>query len=84
MKITKLLKQDPSLRLYIVGHTDNVGGFDYNVGLSERRAAAVVKALTGRDGIAAARFRAAGVGMLAPVAPNNSEQGAPRTAASSW
>jgi OOP family OmpA-OmpF porin len=74
-EITKLLKQDPALRLYIVGHTDNVGGFDYNVGLSERRAGAVVKDLTAKHGIAAARLKPAGVGMLAPVAPNDSEEG---------
>ena len=74
-EVAKLLKQDPSLKLHIVGHTDNVGEIDYNVGLSERRAAAVVKELTAKHGIAAARLRPAGVGMLAPVAPNDSEQG---------
>ena len=74
-EITKLLAQNPSLKLYIVGHTDNVGGFEYNVGLSERRAAAVVKELTATHGIAAARLKPAGVGTLAPVAPNESEQG---------
>jgi len=74
-EIATLLKQDPSLRLYIVGHTDNVGGFDYNIDLSERRAAAVVKELTAKHGIAGARLKPAGVGMLAPVAPNDSEQG---------
>jgi outer membrane protein OmpA-like peptidoglycan-associated protein len=74
-EIAKLLKKDPSLRLYIVGHTDTVGGFDYNVGLSERRAAAVVKELTAKHGIAAVRLKPAGVGMLAPVAPNDTEQG---------
>jgi outer membrane protein OmpA-like peptidoglycan-associated protein len=42
-EIAKLLKQDPSLALFIVGHTDNVGGYEYNIGLSERRAAAVAK-----------------------------------------
>ena len=74
-EIAKLLKQDPSLRLFVVGHTDSVGGFDYNVGLSERRAAAVVKELTARHGIAAARLKPAGVGMLSPVAPNDREEG---------
>lgn len=74
-EIAKLLKQDPSLRLFIVGHTDNVGGFDYNVNLSERRAASVVKELTATHGIAAVRLKPAGVGMLAPVAPNDTEQG---------
>ncbi len=74
-EIAKLLKQDPALKLHIVGHTDNVGAFDYNIGLSQRRAAAVVKDLTAAHGIAAARLRPAGVGMLAPVAPNDSEDG---------
>jgi outer membrane protein OmpA-like peptidoglycan-associated protein len=74
-EITKLLKQDPALKLFVVGHTDNVGAHDYNLGLSERRAAAVVKALTTKHGIAAARLKPAGVGMLSPVAPNDSEQG---------
>ena len=67
-EIAKLLKQDPELRLLVVGHTDNVGGYDANMTLSERRAAAVFQALTSKHGIAAARLRAAGVGMAAPVA----------------
>jgi OmpA-OmpF porin, OOP family len=74
-EIAKLLQQDPALKLHIVGHTDNVGAFDYNIGLSQRRAAAVVKDLTAAHGIAAARLRPAGVGMLAPVAPNDTEDG---------
>jgi len=77
-EIAKLLKQDPSMKLYIVGHTDNVGAFDYNVGLSERRAAAVVRELTLKHGIAAARLKPAGVGMLSPVAPNDAEAGRAR------
>jgi OOP family OmpA-OmpF porin len=74
-EIAKLLKQDGSMTLYIVGHTDNAGGFDYNIGLSERRAAAVVKELTLKHGIAATRLKPAGVGMLSPVAPNDAEEG---------
>jgi OmpA-OmpF porin, OOP family len=74
-EIARLLKQDAALKLYVVGHTDNVGGFDYNSGLSERRAVAVVKELTANHGIAATRLKAAGVGMLSPVAPNDREEG---------
>ena len=74
-EIAKLLKQDAAMKLYIVGHTDNVGAFDYNIGLSERRAAAVVKELTAKHGIAATRLKPAGVGMLSPVAPNDGEEG---------
>jgi OmpA-OmpF porin, OOP family len=66
------------MKLYIVGHTDNAGAFDYNIGLSERRAAAVVKELTAKHGIAATRLKAAGVGMLSPVAPNDGEEGRAR------
>jgi OOP family OmpA-OmpF porin len=74
-EIVKLLKQEPTLKLHIVGHTDNVGEVAYNVGLSERRAGAVVKELTAKHGIAAARLRPAGVGMLSPVASNETDEG---------
>ena len=83
-EITKLLKQDAALKLHIVGHTDNAGAFDYNLGLSERRAAAVVKALMATHGIAAARLRPAGVGMLAPVAQTTTRTGVPKTGGSNW
>jgi outer membrane protein OmpA-like peptidoglycan-associated protein len=77
-EIAKLLKQEPTLRLLVVGHTDNVGGFDANMALSEKRAAAVFQALTSTHGIAPARLRAVGVGMSAPVAPNLTEEGRAR------
>ncbi|MCX6558603.1 MAG: OmpA family protein [Candidatus Aminicenantes bacterium] len=73
-EITKLLKQNNGLALYVVGHTDNVGALDFNLKLSADRADAVVKALTGR-GIAAARLKGAGVGPYCPVASNRSEEG---------
>lgn len=74
-EIARLLQEDPGMRLYVVGHTDNVGGFDYNMDLSRRRAASVVDYLTSERGITATRLAAAGVGMLAPVAPNDTEEG---------
>ncbi|HET8624495.1 MAG TPA: DUF4892 domain-containing protein [Gemmatimonadales bacterium] len=74
-EIAKFLKQEPKLTLYVVGHTDNVGGYEYNMGLSSRRAAAVVKELTSRHGVAVARLKPAGTGPLAPVAPNDTEEG---------
>jgi outer membrane protein OmpA-like peptidoglycan-associated protein len=49
--------------------------FDYNMALSDRRAAAVVKELTAKHGIAAARLKPAGTGPLAPVAPNDTDDG---------
>ena len=74
-EIAKLLQSDPTLKLHVVGHTDNVGGFDANLALSQQRADAVVQVLVGKYGIAAARLHAAGVGPLAPVASNDAEEG---------
>lgn len=73
-EITKLMKQNGSLTLYVVGHTDNVGALDYNLKLSADRADAVVKALIGR-GIVASRLKGAGVGPYCPVASNRTEEG---------
>jgi hypothetical protein len=74
-EIAKFLKQDAGMKLYVVGHTDNVGVYDYNMGLSQRRAAAVVAELTTKHGIPAARLKPAGSGPLSPVAPNDTEDG---------
>jgi OOP family OmpA-OmpF porin len=74
-EIGKLLTQDRALKLYVVGHTDNVGGYDYNMDLSNRRAQAVAAHLRTRYGIEVPRLRAVGVGLLAPVASNDSEDG---------
>lgn len=74
-EIARFLKQDANVKLYVVGHTDNVGVYDYNLGLSQRRAAAVVAELTAKHGIAAARLKPAGSGPLSPVAPNETEDG---------
>jgi len=75
VQIAALLKSDPKLSLLVVGHTDNQGGFDYNVDLSRRRAQAVVQALTSGHGVAASRLKPYGVGMAAPAASNDSDQG---------
>jgi hypothetical protein len=74
-EIAKFLKQEAGVKLYVVGHTDNVGVYDYNMGLSQRRAAAVVAELTTKHGIPAARLKPAGSGPLSPVAPNETEAG---------
>jgi OmpA-OmpF porin, OOP family len=73
-EITKLLKTNPGLTLYVVGHTDNVGTLESNLKLSSDRADAVVKVLTGK-GIAASRLKAAGVGPYCPVASNKTDAG---------
>ena len=73
-EMVKLLKERPTLKTYIVGHTDNVGSHDVNLKLSADRAEALVKTLVAR-GIALNRLKAAGVGPYCPVGSNGTEQG---------
>jgi outer membrane protein OmpA-like peptidoglycan-associated protein len=72
--IAELLKADNKLRLIVVGHTDSVGTLDRNMDLSLRRAQAVVASLVSQHGVERDRLDARGVGPLAPVAPNDTEQ----------
>lgn len=74
----KLLRDNPGLSLWVVGHTDATGDLAHNMKLSADRAAAVVKALASRHGVAAARLEAHGVGPLAPAASNRTEEGRSR------
>jgi OmpA-OmpF porin, OOP family len=74
-EIAKLLQQDSQLKLYVVGHTDNVGTLASNMDLSRRRADAVTQVLTTKYGVASARLSAQGDGPTAPVASNDSEDG---------
>jgi outer membrane protein OmpA-like peptidoglycan-associated protein len=66
---------NPSLRLHVVGHTDNQGKADYNLDLSRRRAVSVVRELTARLGVDPARLDSFGCGLYAPVASNETEDG---------
>jgi OOP family OmpA-OmpF porin len=75
VEIAKLLDIQPTLKLHVVGHTDNAGTLAKNMALSRERADAVVTALATDYHIAAARLIANGVGPLAPVAPNSTEEG---------
>jgi OOP family OmpA-OmpF porin len=75
VEIAKLLKAQPTLKLHVVGHTDNVANLDLNLKLSRARAEAVTHALSTRHGIAAIRLTAHGVGPVAPVASNDAEAG---------
>ena len=77
-EIAKLLSQNAQLKLFVVGHTDNVGQLAANTDLSRRRAEAVMKVLTAKYGVAAARLQAAGDGPTAPVASNDTEDGRAR------
>jgi OmpA-OmpF porin, OOP family len=75
VQIAKLLKSNTSLKLYVVGHTDNVGNLEANMKLSNDRAIEVAKTLVLNYGIANERLESYGVGSLAPVASNDTEEG---------
>jgi len=74
-EIAKLLGQNDSLKLYVVGHTDNVGSIDYNMRLSLARAKAVVRQLVSKYGVSSQRLEPYGIGPLAPVRSNRTEKG---------
>jgi len=76
-QMVALLKAQPALKVFIVGHTDNEGSFDANLTLSQARAQAVVAAL-GQAGVDPKRLAARGVANLAPVAPNTNAEGRAR------
>lgn len=73
-RLAQALKDNPNTKVQIEGHTDSVGGDDYNLGLSERRAGAVADALRFR-GVPADRYETKGLGKDFPVASNDSAAG---------
>jgi outer membrane protein OmpA-like peptidoglycan-associated protein len=74
-EVAKLLKANPKLRVYVVGHTDNVGALAGNMDLSKRRAASVVQTLTTKYSVPATQLDAIGDGPSAPVSSNDTEDG---------
>lgn len=74
-EMASLLKADPGLKVLVVGHTDNVGTFEFNEDLSKRRARAVVTELATRYGVAAERMLPLGASYMAPVSTNTTEEG---------
>lgn len=72
--LVKLLTDNPTMEIFIAGHTDNVGNDEYNSKLSKDRAAAVVTYLTSK-GIVASRLTSDGFGKSKPVADNGTEEG---------
>lgn len=70
--VLKILTDNPTVTmLRVEGHTDNEGSAAYNQGLSERRAASVVKWLVNNK-IDAARLHSVGLGPKCPLVPNDS------------
>ncbi|MBM7131535.1 OmpA family protein [Dyella mobilis] len=73
-QMAALMKAQPALKVYIVGHTDNTGALEHNLALSAQRAESVVKALQGL-GVTPTRMAAKGLASFAPVASNATDDG---------
>jgi outer membrane protein OmpA-like peptidoglycan-associated protein len=73
-RLVKLMKDVPTLKIEISGHTDNTGSATINETLSQQRAEAVVAYLVSK-GVVAARMTAKGYGSSRPIASNSSDEG---------
>jgi OOP family OmpA-OmpF porin len=74
-EIAAILKENPSLKLTIIGHTDNAGQKENNLSLSKQRAASVKNELTKKYGIATDRLITDGKGDTEPVSDNTTPEG---------
>jgi outer membrane protein OmpA-like peptidoglycan-associated protein len=73
-RVSGILLAYPDLKVQVEGYTDNVGGADYNMKLSQERANAVETYLTS-NGVQQPNVSATGYGMADPVADNSNSQG---------
>jgi outer membrane protein OmpA-like peptidoglycan-associated protein len=77
-EIAQVLRQNPTWNLSVEGHTDNIASDAYNLNLSQRRAAAVKAALTGRYKVAGGRLSTTGFGESSPKDTNATLEGRAR------
>ena len=77
-EIAGIMQKNPDWKLYVRGHTDNVGDDNFNLGLSQRRAAAVKDALVTRYKIAPDRLATSGYGASQPIESNKTMEGRAR------
>lgn len=72
--VAKVLKEYEKTIVEVEGHTDSTGSYEYNIGLSERRASQVSDYLR-QGGVISQRLVVVGRGPAIPVADNSSPQG---------
>jgi outer membrane protein OmpA-like peptidoglycan-associated protein len=73
-KVSGIILGHPGLKIAVEGHTDSVGGDEYNMKLSENRAGAVRDFLVG-EGVSPASITSQGFGKTMPVADNSTSAG---------
>jgi OOP family OmpA-OmpF porin len=72
--IVNILRKNPNMRVTLEGHTDSMGSERYNLGLSQRRARAVMNYLV-RKGVSAGRLSSVGFGESRPIESNSTDSG---------
>lgn len=73
-KLVPVFNQYPDTNIQIYGYTDSTGSADYNLKLSDQRAASVRSYLAGK-GINNSRFTTTGLGIADPIATNDTPEG---------
>lgn len=73
--IAKVLKENPEVKIKIIGHTDSDGKAEANLLLSQKRAEAVKNALVTVYGLDASKISTEGKGQTEPIEPNTTPQG---------
>ena len=71
--IVDFMFSNPEVRILLAAHTDDIGGANYNIKLSQKRAETVKNYLV-KQGIAIDRLESEGFGMNEPLVPNDSEE----------
>ncbi len=75
MALAAYLAAHPGRQVTLVGHTDASGSLDLNIALSRQRASAVLERLVSDHGTNRAQLSAEGMGYLAPIASNLTDEG---------
>jgi outer membrane protein OmpA-like peptidoglycan-associated protein len=73
-EVAQAMKDNPTLKVEVQGHTDSVGNDRFNLKLSQKRAESVKAYLT-KQGIEASRMVPKGYGETVPIADNRTSDG---------
>jgi outer membrane protein OmpA-like peptidoglycan-associated protein len=73
-QVVLIMNRYPAIRLEIAAHTDNMGSFEYNTTLSQRRTQSMIDYLVSQD-IDPGRLVGKGYGESRPIASNSTEEG---------
>jgi OmpA-OmpF porin, OOP family len=74
-KVADVMNKYKDLNIVVEGHTDNVGGKQYNLNLSQKRAEAIKKVMATKFKINSDRIKAKGFGYSKPIASNSTKEG---------